>query len=326
MNSNFADIKKMIAGASSVLITSHMDPDGDSLGSMLAMYNYITDLGKKAIALNDGEIPVKYRFFPGIDNVINANSFADDKTFDLNIILECPTIDRCGQVEKYISTDIQTINIDHHPDNVGYGDVVFIDDNSSAVGEILTDYFIEIGYEISRDSANLLYSAILTDTGRFRFNSTTSKTLMIAGKLIEFGANPRNISDHIYYSTPSNVLKLTGKILSELKTYDDGKICLISFEKNMLNGFEINVSDTEGMAEFVMYDRTVQAGGFLREIEPNKTKVSLRSIQPYNVSSIAHKYGGGGHLNAAGYTIELPIAKVREKLLNELQELINGDV
>jgi len=326
MNSKFADIKKAIDSASSVLITSHKDPDGDSLGSMLAMYNYVTSLGKKAVALNDGEIPGKYKFFPGIEKVSNVDDYANDNTFDLNIILECPTIDRSGKVKKYVSADIKTINIDHHPDNIGYGEIIIVDAKASAVGEILTEYFIEIGYEIPSDSANLLYSAILTDTGRFRFESTTSKTLMTAGKLIEYGADPRNISDYIYYSIPSKVLKLTGKILSELNTYDNGKICLISLEKNMLNGSEYNASDTEGMAEFVMYDRTVQAGGFLREIEPSKTKVSLRSIRPYDVSSIAHKYGGGGHLNAAGYTIELPIAEVREKLLSELQELINGAV
>ncbi|MFH2035088.1 MAG: bifunctional oligoribonuclease/PAP phosphatase NrnA [Candidatus Zixiibacteriota bacterium] len=326
MNNKFADIKHMISEAHTILITSHVDPDGDSLGSLSALYRYLTDLGKEVVALNDGEIPKKYEFLPELDKIINVEKYHDNQSFDLNIILECPTRDRCGRVENYLSSKAPIINIDHHPDNVGYGEIDLIDETASAVGEILTDYFIETGYKISEDTATVLYAAILTDTGRFRFNSTTSKTMLLAGKLIDFGANPRRINDRIYYSIPANVLKLTGKLLSELKTFNDGQICMISLEKYMLNGCKYNPSDTEGMAEFVMYDQNVKVGGFFRELDTKKTKVSLRSNSPYDISRIAHKYGGGGHLHAAGFTIELPIVKAREQLLTELQELINAAV
>jgi phosphoesterase RecJ-like protein len=148
----------------------------------------------------------------------------------------------------------------------------------------------------------------------------------IAGKLIDYGADPRFINDEIYYSAPARILKLQGILLSGMQFYQDGKICFISLEKNMLNGNIYNPSDTEGMAEYSLYNNKVMLGAFLREISNTTTKISLRSRNPYNVSRLAHKYGGGGHINASGFTVQLSINEAREKLLAELKEMINAKV
>jgi phosphoesterase RecJ-like protein len=323
MNRIFNEIKESLDKASTVLITSHRDADGDSLGSMLALKNYAVSLGKICILLNHGDIPDKYRFFPGIDLIIDARNYREPVSVDLVIVLECPTPERCGDVIDYFPKEARLINIDHHPDNSEYGDIVLVDAKASSVGEILTEFFIYSGYEIDTDTAMVLFAAILTDTGRFRFESTSRKTMELAGRLIDFGARPRYISDKIYYSRSSRILKLTGRLLAGMELYENDKICLMTLDNSMLNGDKLGPADTEGMAELTMFDNNVLVGGFLREIEEHKVKISLRSRGKYNVSRLAHKYGGGGHANASGFTISTDLQEARRRLLSDLKGLIN---
>ena len=218
------------------------------------------------------------------------------------------------------------INIDHHPDNTGYGDIAYLDSGASAVGEILSTYFFDVGYKIDREAAIQLYTAILTDTGRFRFNSTTRKTMEIAGKLIEAGADPRYISDSVYYSFSESTLHLIGKVFSRVRLFGGGKICLVAMDQNTLSENNFNPADTEGMAEYTLFGKGVVIGGLLKEVGKRRTKVSLRSRDGINVSELAHKYGGGGHNNASGFHIDLPLMEAQEKLLVDLKEIINGSV
>jgi phosphoesterase RecJ-like protein len=324
MTGIFNEISKAIDDSKNILISSHMDPDGDSIGSMIAFYNYAQKIGKNAVMLNCGDIPDKYKFFPNIEKVTDIDDYTDSNAFDLAIMLECPTPERSGGAERYFNESIRIINIDHHPDNTGFGDIVYVDKDASSVGEMITDLFINIGYPIDVDTATVLFAAILTDTGRFRFENTGSKTMEMAGKLIEYGANPREISDNIYYSFPSRILRLTGMLLAGMELYEDGKICVMTMDNDMLNGNKYKSGDTEGMAELTLYDKNVLVGVFLRELEQSKTKVSLRSRNNYNVSKLAHKYCGGGHVNASGFTAELSIEAARKQLLDDLKELVYG--
>lgn len=308
------------------MILSHLDPDGDSLGSQLAVYNYVTALGKKADVIIDGLIPYKYRFFPGLENIVNIDSYSNGPNHDLAIFLECPEPQRAGRVGKLLQDDIKIINIDHHPDNAGYGDIVYADSAAAAVAEMLTYFFTDLGFKIDKDTATVLYAGILTDTGRFRFNSTTRRTMDAAGQLIEHGADPRVICDKIYYSLPPSVLKLTAAALSRIELFDDGRICIIALDKNAVNGGSINPSDTEGMAEYTLYAEKAVVGGFLKETKDNHTKISLRSRDSIDVSRLAHKHGGGGHYNASGFSVEMPLPEARRMLLEELKELIHAAV
>ena len=324
-----SDIEALIKDADGILISSHLDPDGDSLGSQLALRRYLIDLGKKVDIFNQGQISHKYEFLPDIEHVIDIDSVKAkdvESKYDLAIILECPDTKRTGDVSRLIDKAAKIINIDHHPDNSGYGEIAYLDSKASAVAEMLTEYFFDVEYEINREVAMQLYTAILTDTGRFRFNSTTRRTMEIAGMLIEAGADPRYISDNVYYSFSESTLHLIGKVFSRLRLFDKGKICLITMDQDTLSENNFNPADTEGMAEYTLFGKGVVIGALLREVGKKRIKVSLRSRDSINVSELAHKYGGRGHNNASGFHIDLPLKDAQDKLLADLKEIVNGSV
>lgn len=326
MQKIFRDIEALIKKGKNVLISAHMDPDGDSLGTQLALRRYLIGLGKMVSVVNQGPIPGKYKFLPDIGEIKNINGYDSDGKFDLAIILECRDVERTGDVKNLIDNNTRIINIDHHPDNTGYGDIACLDDKAAAVAEILMEYFSEINHDIDREAAVQLYTAILTDTGRFRFNSTSRKTMEIAGKLIELGADPRYISDNVYYSMDESTMRLIGKVFSKMEFCDDGRICLIAIDNEIIRTTDFNSADTEGMAEYTLFGKGVQVGGLLREMRPGYTKVSLRSRVKFDVGALAHKYGGGGHRNASGYHLDLPLEPAREKVLRDLKEVVGDAV
>ncbi|MEW5923826.1 MAG: bifunctional oligoribonuclease/PAP phosphatase NrnA [Candidatus Zixiibacteriota bacterium] len=326
MRKIFKDIETLIKDAQSILISAHIDPDGDSLGTQLALRRYLIGLDKKVRIINQGPIPGKYKFLPDIEEVKSINGYDSDEKFDLAVILECRDVERTGEVKNLLNGSTKIINIDHHPDNTGYGNVACLDDKASAVAEILTEYFLEIKHDMDADAATQLYTAILTDTGRFRFNSTSRRTMEIAGRLIELGADPRHISDSVYYSLDESTMRLIGKVFSRMEFYDSGRICLIAIDNEMIRTTDFNSADTEGMAEYTLFGKRVQAGGLLREMRPGHTKVSLRSRVQFNVGALAHRYGGGGHKNASGFHIDLPLDAALEQVLNDLKEVVNDAV
>ena len=326
MRKVFKDIEALIKKGKNVLVSAHMDPDGDSLGTQLALRRYLIGLGKKVSVVNQGAIPGKYKFLPDIGEVWNINGYDANGKFDLAIILECRDVERTGDVKRLIDTDTRIINIDHHPDNTGYGDIAYLNDKASAVAEILAEYFFEVDHDIDIEAATQLYTAILTDTGRFRFNSTSRKTMEIAGKLIELGADPRYISDNVYYSLDETTMRLIGKVFSKMEFHDDGRICLIAIDNEMIRTTDFNSADTEGMAEYTLFGKEVLVGGLLREMRPDYTKVSLRSRIKFDVGALAHKFGGGGHKNAAGFHLDLPLGEARERVIRDLKEVVGDAV
>jgi len=317
------DILNTIKAAQSILITSHKNPDGDSIGSQLALARLLRIMGKDVFIINHDVIPARYTFLPDTEFIKNINDSQNNHHFDLAIVLECPDLKRTGDAVKKIGDDTELINIDHHPDNTDFGDIILIDTKAAAVGEILVELFLEWDQKIDSDMATQLYTAILTDTGRFRFESTTKRTMEIAGKLIEAGANSREICDNIYFSLSESILRLTGKVFSRLRVFENGKICMISIDRKLLRENDVSMADTEGMAEFTLYLNGTVVGALLREVDDNVTKVSLRSRDKIDVCRLAHKYDGGGHINASGCKIDLPIGLAEEKLLADLRELLN---
>jgi len=322
----FSMIKDSIQKAESILITSHTAPDGDSLGSQLTMYKFIKSLGKKAVIINQENIPDMYQFLPNISLIQDVKKCQDGDRFDLVVIPDCSDIGRIGEVSAYINDKTDIINIDHHPDNTNFGDINLVNSTASSVGEILAEMFIEAGLEIDKETAELLYTAILTDTGQFRFEATGRRTMEIAGHLIEAGANPRYITDRVYYSQPLSIFRLTGELVSKAEFYENDRICLIILHQEALERFGVTVNDLEGLAENTMHGRNVIVGALLKEFEDSQVKVSLRSRNGINVSEVAHKFGGGGHFNASGFTIRASIETAREKLLSELRGLVNDAV
>ncbi len=315
-----SQIRGALEKATRILVVSHIDPDGDALGTQLAFGNYLKSLGKEVHLVRDSEIPDKYRFLPGVDNIVPANTLPKDVAIDTGLVLECPSLKRAGTAADFLTNGMLIVNIDHHQDSAEYGTVNWIDTKASSVGEMAYEYFQAVGFEIDADVATCLYTAILTDTGRFRFASTSSRTMTIAGELIAHGADPRVICDYVYFDMQPSTMILTGKVLNTVEYHHDGRVCILTLTAAMLTESGASESDSDGLVDFTLFTKGVTTGALLKEIDQNTTKVSLRSCNGVNVAEIASRFGGGGHFNAAGCRVPLPLKEAKEEILKLLRE------
>jgi len=245
MKDKLAEINALIEKHSRFLITSHVDPDGDSIGSQMALYHSLLNNGKKAEIVNQGSIPAKYRFLDP-DKVIRFSLEKLAFSPEVVIVLECPSLDRIGFVKELIPDSAILINIDHHNDNEDYGYVNITDKKSSAVAEILFFLFEEGKTEITPGIAKQLYAAISSDTGRFRFGSTTSRSMSVASKLIEKGANPKEIADNLYSGMLPSTMQLLGHTLASLKLEASGKIGYFTLTDESLKKSGAEIKNSEG--------------------------------------------------------------------------------
>jgi len=313
-------IKSRLDQAARVMVVSHIDPDGDALGTQLSFGRYLRDLGKEVLMLRDSDIPQKYLFLPDVDSIVKAESVKQDVDIDTCLVLECPGRDRIGTAARFLDQCSSVINIDHHQDGGEFGDINWVDASVSSVGEMAFELFQRTGYRVGTEVATQLYTAILTDTGRFRYSSTSPRTMAIAGELIGYGADPRVICNHVYYDMPATTMLLTGAVLNSIKYIADGRICLMSLTRKMLKESGADDSESEGLVDFTLFTIGVTTGALIKEIGPDRTKVSLRSSDGVDVARIAASLGGGGHRNAAGCEIALPLNEAREKISELLQD------
>lgn len=316
-------IQEILEGSDRVLIVTHMDPDGDALGTQLAFAAYLKHVGVEAQAVRDDVVPSKYRFLVGVEDVPGFDQLDPGATFDTVLFLECPTIERGGRVNEFLNDTVTIVNIDHHQDNDGFGSVNWVDNQKSSVGEMTFEYFTQVGFAISPVVAEYLFTAILTDTGRFRYSNTGPRTMEIAGRLIEAGANPQKICDHVYYNLPPSATKLIGRVLNGIEFCNNGAICLLTLTQQMLTDTSAERSETEGLVDYAMFSKGVKAGALLREVDEGLTKVSLRSKGSINVAQMAARHGGGGHINAAGCVLAMSLPEAKVEVLRMLKEGVN---
>ncbi|UCG61855.1 MAG: bifunctional oligoribonuclease/PAP phosphatase NrnA [Candidatus Zixiibacteriota bacterium] len=318
------EIMAILNGSASVLVASHVDPDGDALGTQLAVAAFLEHLGKEVFLVRDNDIPFKYRFLPGIDRIPLVDDYRADQVFDAAVILECPNIERIGRASKLLNGGIRVINIDHHQDNGLFGKVNWINAGASSVGEMVYELFEGTGFKIDGEVAEQLYTAILTDTGRFRYRSTSPRAMHIAGNLIEAGADPQAICDRVYYNLQPSTMKLIGKVLNSIEFHHGGQVCLLFLTREMLEQTGADESESDGLVDYALFNAGVRAGALLKEIDGGKTKVSFRSKDGINVASIAGRFGGGGHFNASGCIFDVPIKDTKQKLLRIFEEEMDG--
>jgi len=321
MKEKFDQISESVKTARRILITSHLDPDGDSIGSQLALRNWLRDSGKEVKILNQGKIPSKYFFLDEERAIEDFNSAKDiDWSADLIFVLECPNLERIGEVKKLLKEGAKVINLDHHPDNSFFGDISYVDTQACALGEIIYELLIYSGYRLNKLTATQLYAAILTDTGRFRFSNTTPEALRIGAELIALGANPKEINNQIYYNNSNAALKLLGFLLLNLETSADGKISSLVIDQQTLEELKVSKEDTEGFVDYTIFLKGAEVGVLFTQKNDSKTKVSLRSQNSFDVSALARTFGGGGHRNAAGCTVDRDLNSTKELILKKIEE------
>lgn len=305
------EIGKILKEKSSFLIVTHKNPDGDAIGSSFALYNVLRELGKTVYL----EIPTKPSYiYDFLDDYNIVEITSNSKNVEVVIALDSAELHRCGLEKDYIK-DKLLINIDHHKTNPGYGDINLIEPDAAAVGCIIYDILKTNKLPITKKTAEYLYLSILTDTGSFRYSSTTSKTFKVASELLEKGVEPWYIASNVYEREKPETYKLLALTLNTLELHLEGKLALLYTTQEMFKKTNTTADNTESFVNFARSIRGVEVGVFLREDEPDVFKISIRSRGLVDVSEVATKFEGGGHKNAAGGTVRAPLEEAKQKIL-----------
>ena len=319
---NYQEFSENIIKADDIIIFSHVNPDGDTLGTMLALNIIIkNNFNKTPLMIAAGKIPEIYGFLPDINKVKSINDTDKNKIFDLAIAVDIAAKDRMIEgLPVYEKAKIK-INIDHHKTNNNYGDINYVEAEACSAGEVLFDILESLNLKINGDAATCLYTSILTDTGGFRFENTKARTLSKAAKLIEFGADPSYIARKCYESKPKQMVMLLANSLVNAKFLENDKIAYVCITDEIMKKFNAENDHTEGIVEALRQINTTEVSAVLKEVDEQTTKVSLRS-KNIDVSLIASAFNGGGHTFAAGCTIKKPIKIAEEKLILEIKKYL----
>ncbi|OAA82781.1 DHH family phosphoesterase [Clostridium ljungdahlii] len=313
------DIISEIRRSNKIAITFHSSPDGDSIGSSLALFQGMRKLGKEVEILSKEKIPESFSFLPCSEN-INGKKFEVDPEVECVIVLDCGDVKRINADLKFEQGNYTVINIDHHLTNELYGNLNYVDTNAAAVSEIVYQLLKLMDVELDKNIAQCLYTSIITDSGSFRYPSTTCVTHTIAGDLINTGMDFSEIHRIIFENKKFNRIKLYGKAIESMELIKDS-ICVISITKAMLSevGIEGDI-DTSDIVNIGMKVNTVEVGILLKEVE-GKIKVSLRSKSKVDVRKIAEKFNGGGHVRASGLAVsDKSIDEVKDMILKEVEK------
>lgn len=296
------------------MITSHVRPDGDGLGSGLALYWMLKALDKEATVVLRDRVPPAYHVLPGSDQVVVLEDISG--AYDAAFIIECSDVDRPGLPSL---KDQFVVNIDHHSTTVPFGDINWIDSTAAAVGEMIYNLCKALGVEVTKEIAECIYTALLTDTGSFHFSNTTERTLKIASELVRRGVEPARISQALFYSSSFAKVKLLGLVLSNIERDESGRIAWITMDRATMYEADASEEDADGIVNHALSVADVEAVAFFKELSPGAYRVSLRSKNKHNVAKVAELFGGGGHRNAAGCRVTGEFPEVKRKVLEGLQ-------
>ena len=312
------DIIDRIILSKKIAITFHTSPDGDSLGSALALLIGLRKLNKEVYIISKEDIPQTFLFMPCSDE-INGKTNETLKDTDCVIVLDCGNFKRVNANLLLQNKKFTLINIDHHMSNDLYGDLNFIDTKASAVGEIVYELLRLLRVEFDREISTCLYTSILTDTACFRHSNTTAVTHNIAGKLINEGIDFSNIHRIIFENKKLEKIKLCGEIITNMMIELHGRVCVMYISKSMLEKYGLASSDTSDIIDFGTSIDTVEVAILIKEAD-NGVKVSLRSKFLVDVSKVAGIFNGGGHIRASGFFTEANFDDTKIKLIEILEK------
>ena len=317
-----AAIARELRNNESFLLTTHVNPDGDAIGSLGALALVLEDLGKRVVAYCQDEIPGFLRFLPYSDRIVRE--IPGPERFDVAVVLDCGELDRIGNANAVLQHVEKIIHIDHHSSSDDFGQLNLVLPECSSTAEILYEIFQAIPASLSLEAAENIYTAILTDTGSFRFANTTARALDIAAEMVSLGVAPDKIASEVYDSMSPERLRLLALSLSTLTLRASGRLATMQVSRRMLEETETTVMDTDGFVNYPRGINTAEMAIFFREMDSGKVNVSLRSRGRVNVAEFARNYDGGGHHNAAAFRAEGSLTEVVEKILAAAEEFIAG--
>jgi len=315
-------ISELIGRHRCFLITAHERLDGDALGSELAVFHLLTRMGKEATIYNQDQTPEIYQFLPGSERIVHALPCLDP--FEVAFILDCGEMDRVGTEAARIASIPRLINIDHHVSNGGFCDTTLIDPLASSTAELIHRLYTYMGLAVTKEVARCLYTAILTDTGSFRYRNTGRGTFLTAANLVDAGADPQWISEQVYESHSPAKIRLLAEALPTLSLDEGGRVASLVVTQQALSVAGALPEHTE---EFVNLPRTirgVEISILYSELPDGRYKLSLRSKGNVNVERVARTFGGGGHINAAACRAEGELSDIRRRVLKAIRASVES--
>jgi bifunctional oligoribonuclease and PAP phosphatase NrnA len=303
-----------IKESNKIAIMSHIMPDGDNVGSSLALYNTLKKLGKDVHFILDDDIPKVYKFLKNSDKVERPSQY---EHFDAVIALDCGDAGRLGKSRLYLENNF-VINIDHHISNDEFGNLNVVDPNAAATAEIVYQIIKLLGVAMDAEISECLYIAIVTDTGQFQYSNTTFKTHQIAGELINNGVNVSLMFERVYQNSSKEKVMLMKTALDTLEFYHNDSISCITLTLKQMEDINAMDMDSDGIINLARDIECVEAAIFLKELEQGKIKVGLRSKKVIDMAAIALQFGGGGHVRAAGCTLHGTMEEIKEKILEAI--------
>jgi phosphoesterase RecJ-like protein len=311
-------VTEALRQANSILVASHVYPDGDAIGSQLALGDILSSLGKEIFYYCDEFSPGLFEFLPGSELI--RSDFPDISDFDAAVAVDCGDRFRLGhQVDSLLQIHPFLV-IDHHAGHKEFGDISWVEAGRSSTAEMVFDLALSLNADISYNAAYNIYTAIVSDTGSFRYESTSAYTFHVAGHLLNRGVVPAEVAGKLFDNYSVSRLRLLEKVLGTLELHAEGQIAFIAATGEMFQASGAKREDTEEFINLPRALRSVKVAAFFKETQDGYIKVSLRAKGECDVSRVASKYGGGGHRNAAGYkTKDKALTVVKEELMQELR-------
>lgn len=312
-----SQVVELIESKRKFAITSHIRPDGDSLGSSIGLYWLLRALDKDVEVIMRDPVPHAYRQLPGADDVVVTPAVTEP--YNAVFVIECSDISRPGLIdlEKQF-----VVNIDHHSTTALFGNINWIDSTASAVGEMIYNLCKAMGVRVTKEIAECVYTALITDTGSFHYSNTTERTFKVASELVRTGVKPAKTAEAVFASYPWSRIALMGEVLSTAKRDATGRVASLRLSQEMQERTKASDEDADGFVNYPLTVGEVEAVVLLKECAPETYRTSLRSKGDVNVARVAGKFGGGGHRNAAGCTLYGPWDEVETEVVRLLQEAV----
>ena len=320
MRGDLSAICRVLREKDRFLIACHENPEGDAIGSELALALALRKMGKTATVLNADPVPANLLFLPGAGTVVFTE---DGSKYDVAVVVDCGSPERTGRVGQELRKCPLLVNIDHHRTNGDLGELALVDPDAAATGLLVHRVLSAMGYEIDLDVATNIYVAVLTDTGSFHYGSSSPEAFEVAGEMVRRGVDPWAVAEQVYETQSALRLRLLGRVLDSLEVSADGRVACITTMRDDLREFASSKDALEG---FINYPRSivgVEVAVSFREEEGGVFRVSFRSKGRVDVSAVAARFGGGGHRNAAGCTVPGTLADVKKRVFEALAAVLS---
>jgi phosphoesterase RecJ-like protein len=314
-------ILQLVGSSQKILVASHEGPDGDAIGSTLALANALREMGKDVVAYNRDQAPLDYAFLPGYDSVVSE--LDESQPFDAGFVLDAGELSRAGG--SWIRERCEKlVNIDHHPYSEDFGDIYYVDTEACATGVLIYRLLQEAGHKVSKEVATCIYTAILSDTGSFRYSNANREAFQVAGEMVALGVDPWSIASGLYESQEEFRLRLLALSLPTLRVSSCGLYASVAVTLDMYAKSGTTEVHTDRFVNYPRSIRGVEVAIFFRQLNENTFKVGFRSKGNIDVGALARAMNGGGHHNAAGATVEGSLESVQDWVYGRVAELLTG--